>query len=157
MFMKKKYLILIFFLSIRATEEEYAEKCIKCLGKVFDLEKIVAGRSKLLFHKSCFNCTECKRSLNKTSSDSTKTYAFEPPEEFAKELPAGSIYCQRCHLERFQDQSVKSCIWYDSSTIKDEKGCPRSSSSHVFTIPKSTNFFTKFFFVLFFCTIEISC
>jgi hypothetical protein len=110
---------------MKATVDEFAEKCVKCFGKVFDLEKIVAGRSKLLFHKSCFNCSECKKSLNKSSSDSTKIYAFEPPEALVKELPAGSIYCQRCHLEKFQDQSVKSCIWYDSSTIKDEKGCPR--------------------------------
>ena len=102
---------LTFLFLIRATENEFTEKCVRCHGKVFDLEKIVAGRSKLLFHKSCFNCSECKKSLNKSSSDSTKIYAFEPPEAFAKELPAGSIYCQRCHLEKFQDQSVKSCIW----------------------------------------------
>ena len=89
------------------------------------MEKIVTGRSRLLFHKSCLNCSECKRSLNQSSSDATKIYAFEPPLDFIQTEP-GMIYCQRCHLEKFQDQNAKPSVWYDSSTIKDEgKGCPR--------------------------------
>ena len=88
------------------------------------MEKIVAGKSRLLFHKTCLTCSECQRSLNHSSSDATKIYAFEPPVEFANALE-GSIYCQKCHLEKFQDANAKPCTWYDSSTIKDEKGCPR--------------------------------
>ena len=108
----------------RATDD-IAEKCVRCHGKVFDLEKIVAGKSRLLFHTTCFNCTGCKGSLNQTSSHATKIYAFEPPEALLSTLPPGAIFCQRCHLEKFQDHADKACIWYDSSTIKDDKGCPR--------------------------------
>ena len=109
-----------------ATEDDFAEKCIRCHGKVFDMEKIVAGKSQLIFHKSCLTCTECKRSLNQNSSHASKVYAFEPPLEFANANP-GSMFCQKCHLEKFQDANAKPCnTWYDSSAIKDEdKGCPR--------------------------------
>ena len=90
------------------------------------MEKIVAGKSQLIFHKSCLTCTECKRSLNQNSSHASKVYAFEPPLEFANANP-GSMFCQKCHLEKFQDANAKPCnTWYDSSAIKDEdKGCPR--------------------------------
>ena len=110
-----------------ATEDEFAEKCIRCHGKVFDMEKIVAGKSQLIFHKSCLTCTECKRSLNQNSSHASKIYAFEPPLEFAANAELqGSIFCQKCHMEKFQDANAKPCTWYDSSAIKDEdKGCPR--------------------------------
>ena len=112
------------------SDDGNAEKCIRCTGKVFDLEKITAGRSKLVFHKTCFNCSECKRSLDQSSSDSTRIYAFEPPSSVNNvddQLPPGAMYCQRCHLEKFSDQSARSCnIWSEVSTIKDDKsGCPR--------------------------------
>ena len=100
-----------------------AEKCVRCSGKVFDLEKIVAGKSKLVFHKTCFNCSECKRGLNQSNSDSTKIYAFEPPNP--ANSPAGAIYCQKCHLDKFSDQSARPCMWSEVATIKDDKGCPR--------------------------------
>ena len=35
--------------SMKANLDEVAEKCVRCQGKVFDLEKVVTGRSRLLF------------------------------------------------------------------------------------------------------------
>jgi hypothetical protein len=91
------------------------------------MERIVVGKSKLVYHNVCLTCSECKLRLNQTNSDTTKVYAYEPPISCLKDLPQGAIYCQRCHLEKFQEQAVRPCIWTDSSAIKGsaEKGCPR--------------------------------
>ena len=104
---------------ITATDSD-TEKCVRCEGKVFDLEKIVAGKSKLVFHKTCFKCSGCKGNLSQSSSDSTRIYAFEPPSSVPQS--PGDMYCQRCHLEKFMDQSARPCTWSEVSTIKSEKG-----------------------------------
>ena len=122
---------------ITATDSD-AEKCVRCEGKVFDLEKNVAGKSKLVFHKTCFKCSGCKGNLSHSSSDSTRIYAFEPPSSVPQS--PGDMYCQRCHLEKFMDQSARPCTWSEVSTIKSEKGT-YISANHSYRVSKIKYYF----------------
>lgn len=43
-------------------EEGDVNKCPRCNGKVFEAERMAS--SKNVFHKKCFNCLDCHRSLD---------------------------------------------------------------------------------------------
>lgn len=52
------------------------EKCVNCSGKVYDLERIVSPKKKLVFHKDCFNCAFCKKKLDGTNSHTSQVRRF---------------------------------------------------------------------------------
>ena len=66
---------------IKGTE---SDSCPRCEGKVFEAEKMQS--SKFMFHKSCFNCCQCKHMLDYSSMFECK---------------AGEIYCKGCYINLF--------------------------------------------------------
>ena len=66
---------------IKGTE---SDSCPRCEGKVFEAEKMQS--SKFMFHKSCFNCCQCKHMLDYSSM---------------YECKAGEIYCKGCYINLF--------------------------------------------------------
>lgn len=91
--------------SVKAVQGE--EACRKCSGKVYELERI-ASQAGHVFHKQCFGCDGCKKSL-----DSTLVYSYE-----AKD---GGVYCKRCFMERF-GEGTKPLTYSDTSVIMARDG-----------------------------------
>merc|ERR1712066_1012084 len=47
------------------TSDDDSLACIRCRGKVFDAEKITGSHG--LFHRSCYSCAECSKTLEPAS------------------------------------------------------------------------------------------
>ena len=103
--------------SIKAREDDI-DACPRCQGKVFEAEKMVAKNR--VYHRKCFSCEECKRSLDYLS---------------VNEGLNNSIYCKTCYNKLFgprvrtfdEDQARKYLESTLQSFIADsgQKGCHR--------------------------------
>ena len=95
------------------TDEEDPDSCIRCKGKVFEAEKIVAKAG--LIHKYCLGCNDCKCNL-----DASSFYNGAD----------GEIYCKHCYAKKFGHR-MKSDYkgWMDVKAIQGDEGdkmtCPR--------------------------------
>ena len=94
--------------SIPATEGE--EACQRCKGRLFQPERV--QWKDLAFHRACFSCKECSRSLDLPGAHAVKG-------------EDGEVYCTRCHANVFPGGGGKA--WADPALIvaKDGQGCPR--------------------------------
>lgn len=63
---------------------EPGKGCPRCGGAVFAAEQMLAKGS--LWHKNCYKCKECNRSLNSTN---------------ASDGPNNEIFCQVCYGKTF--------------------------------------------------------
>lgn len=61
------------FWSFRSVEND-DERCTGCSGKVYDLERIVSPKKRLVFHKDCFNCAFCKKKLDGHNSHTSQVW-----------------------------------------------------------------------------------
>jgi len=98
--------------SIFETDESDEAACVRCKGKVFEAERVVAKAGP--FHKYCLNCFECHTNLD--------AGFFNGPE--------GEIFCKHCYAVLFGHRAKSEYKgWMDSKTIMGEKGepdaCPR--------------------------------
>ena len=65
-----------------------ASKCVVCYRAVYEIEKLVADER--VFHKTCFKCAHCKKtlSLGNFASLNEKTYCKVRPDS-ARAAPLG--------------------------------------------------------------------
>ena len=94
-------------------EDDDADSCIRCQGKVFEAERITAKSGP--FHKYCMSCLKCNGVLD------ASTFLNGPDDE---------IYCRHCYAGSFGHKAKSEYKgWMDSKTIMGEKGdadaCPR--------------------------------
>lgn len=94
-------------------EDESPDACVRCQGKVFEVEKI--GTKGGIMHKYCLSCNECRCNLDA----STFFNGFD-----------NEVYCKHCYAVKFghkQKSNYKG--WMDVKAIPGEKGdrgsCPR--------------------------------
>ena len=82
------------------------ESCRKCQGKVYEMEQMATKYG--VFHKKCFTCEGCKKSLESTLSN-----YFEAREK--------GVYCTRCFKEKYGDNPPPH-LYYESSKLKAQDG-----------------------------------
>ena len=102
--------------------------CVRCEGKIFEAERYKSKTN--LYHKKCFTCKECNKSLESTLADITTG-------------PDCEIYCKRCNREKFGTNRMLSYADPKSIIAIDGQGCPRCNGK-VFTaeqiVEKGRNF-----------------
>ena len=100
--------------TIFQTDEADQDACVRCKGKVFEAERIMANSGP--YHKHCMTCLECHGNLD--------AGFFNGPE--------GEIFCKYCYAVQFGHRAKSEYKgWMDSKTIMGEQGdtdsCPRCS------------------------------
>ena len=90
--------------------EDGEDACARCKGRIFEPERLRSKTS--LYHKSCFSCRQCGRSLESTLAQVASG-------------PDNEIYCKRCHGEKFPSEGGPA--WADPALLvaTDGQGCPR--------------------------------
>ena len=92
------------------------DQCPRCKGKVFPAEMVAMKTGK--YHKRCFTCSDCKRSLDVSN---------------ASDGPNSDIFCNSCYGKHFGPMTR----WFDNDKsnvtdiIKsvDDHGCPRCNGT----------------------------
>ena len=90
--------------------DNFQDNCIRCQGAIFEPERFKTKSHS--YHRNCFTCNSCAKSLVSSLAD----------------IVIGGdndIYCNKCHKEKFdQDSSV---AYSDPKAVKaeDGKGCWR--------------------------------
>uniref|UniRef100_A0A914VUY1 LIM zinc-binding domain-containing protein n=1 Tax=Plectus sambesii TaxID=2011161 RepID=A0A914VUY1_9BILA len=82
------------------TEEDVPKECVICGKVVYPVEKVFAN--KRLYHKACFKCSKCNKSLTATNFNSHE----------------GALLCKVHHLEVFHPELAKSM---DPTQVEEEE------------------------------------
>ena len=95
------------------------ESCPRCLGKVFEAEKIQTR--KFLFHKNCFSCKQCKHLLDYSSMYESKD---------------GEVFCKGCYVNLFFTMGKNSYLERKNiPALEGDSACVKCSSK-VFDLEK---------------------
>jgi len=93
-------------------EEGDINTCKRCVGKIFETERIASNS--FSWHRTCFCCVKCSSPLSATNK-----YNYEGPDD--------ELYCKTCFKKSFPN-TVAPKMFGDTSIIKPnepENGCPR--------------------------------
>ena len=69
---------------VKATYDNDPDACVKCSGKVYENEKVMARAG--CFHNSCLSCFNCNRTLDISRYIDGRD---------------GGIYCKNCYSEKY--------------------------------------------------------
>ncbi|TRY73464.1 hypothetical protein TCAL_02229 [Tigriopus californicus] len=99
--------------------EEEKDGCPRCGGKVFEAEKMIGKTGP--YHKRCFFCKTCKRTLD------YQIHQLEPGN--VTNGPDFEIYCDFCYKVTFGHKAPTKSMPLDTTSIEgqvgDRRRCPR--------------------------------
>ena len=101
----------------------FLDSCLKCQGKVYDLERITSKSG--VWHRQCFNCSGCKCNLTSTLDD-----AYDEQ---------GQLYCKPCLKKYVITENTIPMTYSDPKklpTAKDQENCCNICQGAVFEAEK---------------------
>ena len=108
------------------------ESCVRCNGKIFEPERFKTKH--FSYHKKCFGCASCHRSLESSlaeavcgpDSEVTSTlYSVLYCTVLCCNVLCTQVYCTKCH--KLQFSASTTVLYSDPASIValDGQGCPR--------------------------------
>ena len=102
----------------------FLDSCLKCQGKVYDLERITSKSG--VWHRQCFNCSGCKCNLTSSLDD-----AYDEQ---------GQLYCKPCLKKYIITENTNIPMTYSDPkklpAAKDQENCCNICQGAVFEAEK---------------------